>query len=438
MLRSVDFVALARSLEADYSAQFARTRQKLRGVTLIGALGFPAYYWIWADLFPQPYENLALRLAGSLLCVGFWFLLARNAAPGTWRARLAPVYCYALIIYCLPFFFAFMALKNGFNAVWMGSAICAVLYLILLLDIRNMLAALGIGTVLALLAHALTGAGVEAPFLPADLLVFLPILAYALTGAVIYNYNEAVADEEARERLRALSGIGNTIAHEMRTPLLGIRFDLDGVRELWPDLAADASRNREPGIAAVEAALARMDLQLRHTTTVLDMLLMNVSEARQRPEDLATLSMAAVVDEALARYPFRGGERGLVTADTKADFAVRGSQVLLVHVLFNLLRNGLKAVAEAGGGAMHLRLEVDVDRGRLLVRDGGTGMAPEIAGRLFTPFVTSSRPGAGVGLGLAFCKRTVEGIGGRIRCQSAAGAGTEFTLEFPRADTRPS
>jgi nitrogen-specific signal transduction histidine kinase len=62
------------------------------------------------------------------------------------------------------------------------------------------------------------------------------------------------------------------------------------------------------------------------------------------------------------------------------------------------------------------------------VWDSGPGPAPEIAGRLFEPFVTGKPEG--VGLGLAVARQVVEAHGGRIGWERRDGR-TCFRVELP-------
>jgi signal transduction histidine kinase len=60
----------------------------------------------------------------------------------------------------------------------------------------------------------------------------------------------------------------------------------------------------------------------------------------------------------------------------------------------------------------------------LSVKDTGTGIAPAILERLFTPFTTTKRTGMGVGLSI--CRTIIEAHGGKIWVVSAPGEGTAF------------
>jgi signal transduction histidine kinase len=70
---------------------------------------------------------------------------------------------------------------------------------------------------------------------------------------------------------------------------------------------------------------------------------------------------------------------------------------------------------------------------RLSVTDDGPGVASEVQGRLFEPFVTTKEVGKGTGLGLAVCRGLVEAAGGTIELDSSVPRGARFVLELPEA-----
>ena len=65
----------------------------------------------------------------------------------------------------------------------------------------------------------------------------------------------------------------------------------------------------------------------------------------------------------------------------------------------------------------------------LTVGDTGPGIAPEIAKRLFEPFVSTKAEG--IGLGLAICRTIAEAYGGRISVRSMPRQGTVFDVVLP-------
>jgi signal transduction histidine kinase len=72
----------------------------------------------------------------------------------------------------------------------------------------------------------------------------------------------------------------------------------------------------------------------------------------------------------------------------------------------------------------------------ILVRDRGTGIASEDLGRIFEPFFTTKQTGSGIGL--AITRNIIEGLGGAISIESAAGRGTIVRLTLPRGDVAPA
>jgi two-component system sensor kinase FixL len=64
------------------------------------------------------------------------------------------------------------------------------------------------------------------------------------------------------------------------------------------------------------------------------------------------------------------------------------------------------------------------------VADTGPGIAPELADRLFQPFVTTKK--TGMGLGLSICREIIEAHHGHLTAAPRAGGGTVFRLTLPK------
>lgn len=101
------------------------------------------------------------------------------------------------------------------------------------------------------------------------------------------------------------------------------------------------------------------------------------------------------------------------------------------QVSINLVMNAIDALA--AGGHLWLGLDRDGDDVRIVVRDDGAGIDPEILPRVFEPFVTTKEAGRGTGLGLAISRAIVARHGGRIDIASARGEGTTVTVRLPIA-----
>ncbi len=113
--------------------------------------------------------------------------------------------------------------------------------------------------------------------------------------------------------------------------------------------------------------------------------------------------------------------------------AVVAPRSKLVHVLVNLVKNAVEAMAATpeGGRCLSLRAACEPDGGiRLEVSDTGEGIAPENLPRVFTYGFTTKKDGHG--FGLHTCANYMKQMGGAIEVRSEGrGAGTTFTLRLP-------
>jgi signal transduction histidine kinase len=138
------------------------------------------------------------------------------------------------------------------------------------------------------------------------------------------------------------------------------------------------------------------------------------------------------VASALERYPFRGDERERITVAPISDAArFSGSDTVVVFVLFNLLKNALHAIHVSGDG--RITISAIQEQGFCVLRfsDTGPGIAPDVLPHIFDAFFSTKRHGSGAGMGLTFCRRATELLGGSIECSSIRGVHTTFTVRLP-------
>ena len=403
---------------------------KLPAVGLIGVISFPLYYFIWTFAFPQPYESLPLRLAGTALCIPV-------ALRRYWPRRLMPhylAYCYWAVLFAGPGFFTLMLLMNGFNNVWLMSETSIFLFTFLLYDLAN-------GVLISLMAQVLGLTGYWLLSGPANIsaqyMLALPIYGFILSAVVFLSHSERLV---AREKLMAARALASSIAHEMRTPLLGIRLDAGKTGEHLGHLSAVNGWARARGcdgslsdgdMASVSGALRRIAEHAAAANLVIDMLLTNLKDENYSQERTKPYAIAGTIDQALGRFYFRPGERELITVRVHHDFVYEGVEVLMIHVIFNLVKNALRAIAAAGTG--HIVIEArTAQAGHLLsVSDTGRGIEPVELPYIFVPFVTGHAETGGAGIGLSFCRRVLEGFDGSISCSSELGKGTTFEIRLP-------
>ena len=105
-------------------------------------------------------------------------------------------------------------------------------------------------------------------------------------------------------------------------------------------------------------------------------------------------------------------------------------KVQIQQVLINLVRNAMEAMAEAERRELIISSDTGDRELRITVQDTGPGFAPQIAARLFQPFVTTKADG--MGIGLKICQSIIEAHGGTIEARQD-GPGATFVIRLPFA-----
>jgi C4-dicarboxylate-specific signal transduction histidine kinase len=108
----------------------------------------------------------------------------------------------------------------------------------------------------------------------------------------------------------------------------------------------------------------------------------------------------------------------------------------LQQVLLNLILNGCEAMASTRGASRQLVVTASTEARlvQLSVRDFGTGIPPELMGRLFEPFVTTKSDG--LGLGLSISRTIVTAHGGRLWAENNADGGATVHFVVPSTASR--
>lgn len=225
------------------------------------------------------------------------------------------------------------------------------------------------------------------------------------------------------------------MSHELRTPLAVIAgFN----KLLLSERVGALNPEQRQFVSECERACARLDAFIHQLIEA------EGEPAGERPLELHEGSLAGTIEGvALFLRPLLE-ERGLrieLRLDPAAEVA-RFHALRLEQVLTNLIGNALRYSPPGG------RIEVATRRAagedgepqvEVAVSDDGPGVAPADRQRIFEPWVRGrERHDAGLGLGLAICRRIVEAHGGRIGVAEVPSGGSRFhfTLPAPAAPRR--
>lgn len=442
---------------------FDHAKTNLVVVGLLCSLGFPLYFLIWNNIFPQPYENLPLRFFCSMISIP-WVIYPYFSLR---IKQYFPYYFFITALITMPYFFSFMLLKNDFSVVWTMSTMAGLFLLILLvynwLLVTSMTA---LGFALAYATLIINGDAVSfSNFLPE----YIPIFAFALGGGVICNtrhhrlqhntelhaetleqevalrtedLNQTIVElktEQARVELanQTKSKFFAMMSHELKNPMNGIM----GVSKLLKQDELSATQAEYVDVLSQSSGMLNSLLD--------DILNYSKLEAGARTVKNEAFSLQETVHNICALTSLKAEDKGLEIkveiAEDVPDY-LSGDLSCFRQVLLNLLTNAVKFADQE-----HIKLHIfndalssnDVTLETSVI-DYGIGIHASSEDKIFTPFrqvdESVSREYDGAGLGLSICKRMLDDIGGEIDYVSELGKGSNFWFRqrFTIPPTKPS
>jgi two-component system sensor kinase FixL len=223
-------------------------------------------------------------------------------------------------------------------------------------------------------------------------------------------------------RVRSMGQMAAALAHELNQPLTATANYIRAAQRL---LAAS-----EPNLERARQAMEHAVEQTRRSGEIIRRLRAFVArgEVARRTENVTKL-----IEEASALALVGAKESGvkvLITMDPNLP-EIPVDRVQIQQVLLNLIRNAMEAMQDSP--RRELKVVVSARESDVLVEvsDTGPGIAPEIADKLFQPFVTTKTDG--MGIGLSVCRTIIEAHAGRLSTEPNPGGGSIFRFTLPAA-----
>ena len=225
-------------------------------------------------------------------------------------------------------------------------------------------------------------------------------------------------------RLSVMGQMASTMAHELNQPLTAVMNYLEAGRQLLATGAGGPERINEMMEKAIGQAQRAGDVIRRLRGFV------SKGETERRIQSLNQL-----VEEALTLALVGARQRGVRTS-LELDHTlppVLVDHVQIQQVVLNLVRNAVEAMEHVERRELTIgtRTIPELGMAEVIVADTGPGIAPELADRLFQPFVTTKA--TGMGLGLSICREIVEAHHGRLTTAPGPSGGSVFRVTLPIA-----
>lgn len=248
----------------------------------------------------------------------------------------------------------------------------------------------------------------------------------------ITEQQRALSQRMHRQRLEEAGRLAAQMAHDLRSPLSSIVYNVDLLHSRAGELSASARELlRETQIAA--------DQMRRTIAGLLDFV-------RLGPPVTASQSLRETFDRvsSLLRPVFRAGSHELRTELYDEHIRLRGNPLTIEQIFVNLLVNA----TEASDRPVHIRIASEPvpaaatgprpwraveDMVRIRVTDDGPGIPAELVATVFEPFVTSKPHGTGLGLTIA--REAAQSLGGHLAIEDvASGCAMVVVLPVARAE----
>ncbi len=268
---------------------------------------------------------------------------------------------------------------------------------------------------------------------------------------VLAQLHQAQDQIVTRQKLAELGELTAGVAHEIKNPLNFMRNFSEATDELLVELREtiqelDDEDRKAVGqiVDDIAANLMRIEAHgLRADRIVNDMLSLGGSGGKFESTDIneiVSLFASLAYNGSKAMHP----ELQLIIQE---DLDPNAGEVTVIagdigRVVLNMVNNSCYATDEkrlAVGDGQHndylpmiwLQTERRRDRLEIRVRDNGTGIEPDIMGKIFNPFFTTKPTDKGTGLGLSLANDIVREHGGSIEPKSQPGEYTEMVVSIP-------
>jgi PAS domain S-box-containing protein len=209
------------------------------------------------------------------------------------------------------------------------------------------------------------------------------------------------------EKMVTMAKVSSMIAHDLKGPLQVIQNTLY-LMQLKPE-------NQDQYLDYIKNAVLQANDLIEEMRT----------QGRQTPLDIDCVNLSELIDESLIQV--KTSEHISFETIIKTEKNIGLDKSKFIRVLNNLFKNAIEAMPT--GGKLTVIVEEKENNIFIKITDTGVGIPPDVLKKLFRPF--QSTKAKGMGLGLAFCKNTIESHGGEISVESELGKGTTFIITIP-------
>jgi two-component system, NtrC family, sensor histidine kinase HydH len=243
------------------------------------------------------------------------------------------------------------------------------------------------------------------------------LLMFLWAGGVILErlltrHERLRSELEKKNQLALIGQMTAVLAHEIRNALSSMK----GFAQ-WVDEKMEKADPRKTGLSAILRGAKRIE-------DLVSELLFFSREEKYYPEDFEPALLLREILPSLT-----SAWEGKIALEIPPSQKARGDNEKVRRVLVNGIQNALQAMGEEG--VLRISVQTEGRWVKIEIEDTGPGIPREEIPRLFTPFYTTKTDGTG--LGLAYSKKVVAGMGGRIELDNRGDrAGAVLKIFLPK------
>lgn len=358
---------------------------------------------------------LALQLVLSFLVLACFVAIAGRLFWATFRADLPSLITVGPMAAPTPYFLV----GSGALLLLFASLVYFLLYLTLERLIIRPVLAIANAMKTFTESHSFSSLSEVSTF-TAEIREFITVFA---------QFAESVEQIHQRdmEISRVKSDFISTAAHQLRTPLTGIRWALEALEK------ESLTENQK---SLVENAKSKSKDLVAIVGTLLDI---SSIESGKHKYTFSKVDLLALVNEVVADFTVQAAEGKVLLSIVPPEEALplaHADREQVKWVLNNLVENGIRYTPQ--GGSVQVSLDAFPERVQVHVRDTGIGITPKDRNNIFERFYRAdnaiAKENKGNGLGLYIARTIATDHGGDLDFSpNKNGPGTTFTLSLPRA-----
>lgn len=253
-------------------------------------------------------------------------------------------------------------------------------------------------------------------------------------GALVNEYNRMVEELAISAELLAKSEresawreMAKQVAHEIKNPLTPMKLSIQHLERAWKD---NPEQMKEMIERTTKTLIEQIDTLSNIATEFSNFALM--PKVNNEVFDLKQ-----VVENTYDLYKETDGIKIMFSVYLKDEnessiknLFIYADKEQLLRAFSNLVKNAIQAIPEETKGLINVTISDDENNYIVSISDNGVGIPEDKFDKIFVPNFTTKT--AGMGLGLAMVKNSIESTGGKVWFESKPDIGTTFYVSIPK------